>query len=77
MTQPVQQYGWLKTLLGSLTNIAAGIAGVFGGPPAALATSILGNAIVNPAAIGLCRRAHFRVRCHSVGRRARIGSSLR
>ena len=43
-----QQYGWLETLLGSIVNIAAGIAGVFGGPPAALATSILGNSIVNP-----------------------------
>ena len=48
MTQKVQQYGWLKTLLGSLSIIASGIAGVFGGPPAALAVSILGNAIVNP-----------------------------
>ena len=48
MTQEVQQYGWLKTLLGSITTIASGIAGVFGGPPAALATSILGNAIINP-----------------------------
>lgn len=48
LAQPVQRYGWLETLLGSLTNIAAGIAGVFGGPPAALAVSILGNSIVNP-----------------------------
>jgi hypothetical protein len=48
MTEKVQQYGWLKTLLGSITNIAAGIAGIFGGPPAALATSILGNSILNP-----------------------------
>jgi hypothetical protein len=46
---PVQQYGWLKTLIGTIVNIAAGAVGVFGGgPPGALATSFLLNAIANP-----------------------------
>jgi hypothetical protein len=46
---PVQQFGWLKTLLGSAVNIISGIVGVAGGgPPGALATSIVLNAIANP-----------------------------
>ena len=48
MTAKVQQYGWLKTLLGRVTAIAASDAGIFEGAPGAPVTAILGNAIINP-----------------------------
>jgi hypothetical protein len=55
--KPVQQYAWLKTLIGSIVTIASQLAGAFfpgftvghaGYKVAGLITSILGNAIANP-----------------------------
>jgi hypothetical protein len=49
MPKPVQQWGWLKTLIGSLVNLIAGAVGVAtANPGAGLATSFLLNAIANP-----------------------------
>ena len=44
---PVQQFAWLKTLLGSLSTILSGVAGLFGGPPASVSASILLNGVAN------------------------------
>ena len=35
------------------------------------------NAVANPNTTGLCRRDHLTARCTTVGRLARIGSSIR
>jgi hypothetical protein len=49
MAKPVQQFGWLKTLIGSVVAILSSAATVAAGNPAAgLWASILLNAITNP-----------------------------
>ena len=49
MPKPVQNWGWLKTLIGSAASIISGLVGVLTeNPGEALATSVLLNAIVNP-----------------------------
>ena len=47
LATPVSQSSWIERLLSSIVAVAAGTAGVFEGPPAALAVSGAGNEIVN------------------------------